>query len=523
MITLRRTTVAAAVACAALLAPLLPAAAQAALPTGAAVRGAAEHRVNALLDRIRDDPQALRRFLQDLPKGGDLHNHLSGAVTTELLIQLAAEDGLCIDTATLTAQVAPCSATARPASDAVSDQAFRQEVIRAWSMQDFVPGPESGHDHFFATFGKFGEASWRHPGRMLAEVTDTMAAQQQSYLETMLTPASSSGAALAAKVGFDPDLAALREKLLADGGMAQVVADARGEADRMFAEYQATANCGGDRPAPGCAVTVRLISQASRASTPARVFTQLMLGMELASQDDRFVAVNLVQPEDYPASLENYDLQMQMLDFLHPLYPKAHITLHAGELVPGLVKPEDLRFHIRQAVLTGHAERIGHGVDIVHEDDSADLLNTLAERHTLIEVPLTSNEQILQVSGPDHPFPLYRRHGVPTALATDDPGVSRGDITEEYQKATTRYDLGYRDLKELARNSLEYGFLPGRSLWRDRDGFEPAPQCAGDEIGGAHPSAGCEALLAASPKAEQEWQQECEFRDFEAAVLQRGA
>lgn len=377
MITLRRTTVAAVAACAALLAPLLPAAAQAApLPVGTAMGGDAEHRVNAFLNTVRDDPQALQRFLYDLPKGGDLHNHLSGAVSTELLIQLAAEDGLCIDTATLTAQVAPCSATARPAADAVSDQAFRQEVIRAWSMQDFVPGAESGHDHFFATFGKFGEASWRHPGRMLSEVTDTMAAQHQSYLETMLTPASSSGAALAAKVGFDPDFAAMREKLLADGGMAQVVADARAEADRMFAEYRATANCESDRPAPGCTVSVRLISQASRASTSARVFTQLMLGMELASQDDRFVAVNLVQPEDYPASLENYDLQMQMLDFLHPLYPKAHITLHAGELVPGLVKPEDLRFHIREAVLTGHAERIGHGVDVVHEDDSADLLRT---------------------------------------------------------------------------------------------------------------------------------------------------
>ncbi|WP_406210390.1 adenosine deaminase [Kitasatospora sp. NBC_01560] len=524
MITLRRTTVSAVAACAALLVPLLPGAALAApLPTAAAERGAAEHRVNAFLDTVRSDPQALRSFLHDLPKGGDLHNHLSGAVTTELLIRLAAEDGLCIDTATLTAQVAPCSATARPAADAISDQAFRGEVIRAWSMQDFVPGAESGHDHFFATFGKFGEASWRHPGRMLAEVTDTMAAQQQSYLETMLTPASSSGAALAAKVGFDPDFAAMRAKLLADDGMAQVVADARGEADRLFAEYRATANCETGRQAPGCTVTVRLISQASRASTPARVFTQLMLGMELASQDDRFVAVNLVQPEDYPASLENYDLQMQMLDFLHPLYPKAHITLHAGELVPGLVKPEDLRFHIREAVLTGHAERIGHGVDVVHEDDSAELLSTLAERHTLIEVPLTSNEQILQVSGPDHPFPLYRRHGVPTALATDDPGVSRGDITEEYQKATTRYDLGYRDLKDLARNSLEYGFLPGHSLWKDRDHFEPAPECAADELGGAHPSAGCEALLAASPKAEQEWEQECRFRDFEAAVLHRDA
>ncbi|MFJ9453548.1 adenosine deaminase [Kitasatospora sp. NPDC101447] len=520
MITLRRTTVAAAAACAALIAPLLPAAAQAApLPAAKVAGGGAEHRVDAYLDSVRNDPEALRRFLYQLPKGGDLHNHLSGAVSTELLIRLATEDGLCIDTATLTAQVAPCSATARPAADAESDPDFRRQVIRAWSMQDFVPGAESGHDHFFATFLKFGEASWRHPGRMLAEVTDTMADQQQSYLETMLTPASVSGSALAAKVGFDPDFAAMREKLLADGGMAQVVADARAEADRMFEEYEDTQNCDSDRPAKGCSVTVRLISQAARTSTPARVFTQLMLGMELAGQDDRFVAVNLVQPEDAPASLENYDLQMRMLDFLHPLYPKAHITLHAGELVPGLVKPEDLRFHIREAVLTGHAERIGHGVDVVDEDDSAELLNTLAERHTLIEVPLTSNEQILQVSGPDHPFPLYRRHVVPTALATDDPGVSRGDITEEYQKATTRYALGYRDLRNLARTSLEYGFLPGRSLWQDRDRFEPVPECASDVLGGDHPSAGCEALLAASPKAEQEWQQECGFREFEAAVV----
>ncbi|MFJ2867508.1 adenosine deaminase [Kitasatospora sp. NPDC087314] len=524
MITLRRTTIAAVAACAALLAPLVPAAAQAApVPVAQAFRGGAEQRVAAYLDGIRDNPDELRRFLHDLPKGGDLHNHLSGAVSTELLIRLAAEDGLCIDTVTLTAQVAPCSATARPAADAVSDPDFRQQVIRAWSMQDFVPGAESGHDHFFATFGKFGEASWRHPGRMLAEVTDTMAEQHQSYLETMLTPASAGAAALAAKVGFDPDFAKLRDKLLADGGIDQLVTQAGSDADQMLAEYRASADCDGDRPAPGCAVTVRIISQASRASTPARVFTQLLLGMELASRDDRFVAVNLVQPEDYPASLENYDLQMRMLDFLHPLYPKAHITLHAGELVPGLVKPEDLRFHIREAVVTGHAERIGHGVDVVHEDDSAGLLDTLAERHVLIEVPLTSNEQILQVAGPDHPFPLYRRHGVPTALATDDPGVSRGDITEEYQKAATRYRLGYRDLKDLARTSLEYAFLPGRSLWQDRDHFRPAPECAADTLGSAHPSAGCEALLAASPKAEQEWQQECGFGEFEAAVLRRSA
>ncbi|RKE22255.1 adenosine deaminase [Streptomyces sp. TLI_171] len=515
MISLRRTTTAALVACAALLAPLAPAAhAEAQLPGARPLEG----RVASYLDGIRQDPAKVQAFLREMPKGGDLHNHLSGAVTTELLIRLAAQDDLCIDSVTFVSATGPCQGTARPAQDAVPEGEFRTAVIRAWSMQDFVPGPESGHDHFFATFGKFGEASWRHPGVMLAEVTDTMAAQHQSYLETLQTPSSVGVAALAAKVGFEPDLAALRQKLLADGQIQALVDGARADADRAWAEYQDTEQCGTAQARPGCAVTVRLQSQASRASTPARVFAQLLLGMELASQDERFVAVNLVQPEDYQSSLDNYRLQMQMLDFLHPLYPKAHISLHAGELAPGLVKPEDLAFHIREAVLTGHAERIGHGVDVAHEDDPAGLLRTLAERKVLVEVPLTSNAQILQVEGAEHPFPLYRSHGVPTALATDDPGVERIDITHEYVRAARTYALGYRDLKDLARTSLEYGFVAGRSLWRDRDGFVPVPECQGRPVG-TKPTARCAALLAASPKALLEWNQERDFRAFEAAVL----
>ncbi|MFJ5921409.1 adenosine deaminase [Kitasatospora sp. NPDC092948] len=514
MISLRRTTTAALVACAALLAPLAPAQAGTQLPGGRPLEG----RVAAFLDGIRQDPARLDAFLRQLPKGGDLHNHLSGAVSTELLIQLAAEDGLCIDSETFVSATGPCQGTARPAQDAVTDQDFRTQVIRSWSMQDFAPGQESGHDHFFATFGKFGEASWRHPGRMLAEVTDTMAAQHQSYLETMLTPASGGAAALAAKTGFDQDFAALRQRLLADGQIQTLVDQARGDLDRAMAEYQDTEHCGTAQARPGCAVTVRIQSQASRAAAPARVFTQLLLGMELASQDQRFAAVNLVQPEDYQASLDNYDLQMRMLDFLHPLYPNAHISLHAGELAPGLVKPEDLRFHIRQAVLTGHAERIGHGVDVANEDDSADLLRTLAERKVLIEVPLTSNDQILQVSGQDHPFALYRKSGVPTALSTDDPGVERIDITHEYLRAVRTYQLTYRDLKDLARTSLEYGFVGGRSLWQDRNGYRPVAECQ-DRPLGTKPTSACAALLRDNPKAALEWQQEGAFRDFEQAVL----
>ncbi len=56
--------------------------------------------------------------------------------------------------------------------------------------------------------------------------------------------------------------------------------------------------------------------------------------------------------------MQNFPLQMQMLNFLRPLYPNAHITLHAGEFAPGMVPPDGLTFHIRDSVMKGHAESV---------------------------------------------------------------------------------------------------------------------------------------------------------------------
>ena len=515
MITIRRAVGVGAAACLISIGFAAPASALAPTPTPTPTM--AERFVDGYLDGIRADPSRLRNFFYAMPKGGDLHNHLSGAASTELLLQLAVQDGLCIDS-TDKAAPSPCPVGARPAADTVTDQAFHDQVIRAWSMKDFIEGTESGHDHFFNAFGKFGEATWRHPGTLLAQVADTAAKQHQSYLETMLTPASAKAAALAAKVGFDPDFAAMRDRLMADGALDDVVASARRDADAAMAEYQAVDKCGTPAAAPGCSLTIRFISQVSRASDSARVFTQMLVGMRLASVDPRFVAINLVQPEDAPPSLQNYTLQMRMLDYLHPLYPKAHITLHAGELTPDLVSPANLAFHIRQAVELGHAERIGHGVDVAGENSSSRLLHELAARNIPIEVPLTSNEQILKVSGYTHPLPLYLANSVPIVLATDDPGVSRIDITGEYQKAATTYRLHYRQLKELARNSLNYAFLPGRSLWAGPDRTLPVKACRSFFIANyAMPS--CRAFLAANPKAALEAEQEESFAAFETTVL----
>ncbi|MFI6108077.1 adenosine deaminase [Streptomyces sp. NPDC051310] len=477
----------------------------------------AEARTAAHLEAVRHRPALLRAFLRNLPKGGDLHHHLSGAVSTEYLIRLAGEDGLCIDEESMTAVAPPCGPGRRPAADAAGDPAFHRALLRAWSMEDF-PAGESGHDHFFATFGRFGEVTWRHRGKLLAEVTATAAAQNQSYLETMVSPASEAVKKLADEVGWDPDLAELHDKLVAGGKLDRLVAEARTEADEADAEFRAEARCGSARPAPACRVTVRWISQVSRGAAPERVFAQMALGLRLAERDRRFVAVNLVQPEDWDSSLRNYRLHMRMLAHLHRVYPRARLTLHAGELVPGLVKPEDLTFHIDEAVNVAGAERIGHGVDLVHENDWQRLARTMAAREVAVEVPFTSNAQILGVRGADHPFSRYRAHGVPVVLSTDDPGVSRTDISREYEHAATTYGLGYPELKDLARASLEYAFLPGRSLWRGnptREGYRPVAECGSEPTAGASAGAACLELLAASPKAALQWRQEAAFAVFE--------
>ena len=89
----------------------------------------------------------------------------------------------------------------------------------------------------------------------------------------------------------------------------------------------------------------------------------------LSEADPRVVGLNLVAPEDNPMALADYTQQMRMLDYLHGAMPRAKVSLHAGELTLGLVPPDALRFHVRQAVELGHAARIGHGVDVMYQTD----------------------------------------------------------------------------------------------------------------------------------------------------------
>jgi adenosine deaminase len=524
----------------------------AAKPVASPVTNAAEAKAaRAFEAATKQSPLALHGFLEAMPKGADLHMHLSGAVYAETFLREARTDGLCVNPATLafaknvgTSRSTPvqpvCPQGDVPAAQAFQDQKLYDALVDSFSMRGFVPASGvSGHDQFFATFGRFGGLNKEHVGEWLDEVASRAAAQNEQYLEIMQTPSFSTAAKLGAEMGWPAsndaaadtapegtdttgttpaELSALRERLLA-AGLRDEVAENRKEFDEALASRNRIEHCGQADAAPACKVKIRFLYQVLRAFSPQQVFAQTLLGFEVASVDPDVVGINFVQPEDAYLAMNEYSRQMHMLDYLHTVYPKVHLSLHAGELAPGLVPPAGLGFHIREAVEVAHAERIGHGVDVMYERDTQALLHEMADRHVMVEINLTSNDVILGVTDTMHPLPSYRAAHVPVALSTDDEGVSRIDLTNEYTRAAVEFHLGYRELKDIARTGVEHSFLPGTELWRRPEHFgEVVAACAGERLGGASPKSACAAYLKQNQKAAEEWELERRFAAFEASL-----
>jgi adenosine deaminase len=476
----------------------------------------AEARTAARFDAIVKDRAQLRLFLRGMPKGGDLHNHLSGAAYAEDFLAWAGEGGLCVTTGPLPAIApGPCDAPGKVPAQGLgkTNPALYGRAINSLSMRNYNPGADgalpSGHDQFFSTFGRFGTATDGNLPALLAVARDYAAGDNVSYVETSVNPSAMYDLVnLARNTPWDGDMA--KAYAVLEPAIPAMTAKARQEFDAAEAEADRRQGCLHQKPRTGpCAVVLGYQAFGTRIQSPSVVFAQLVAAFALAKADPRFVGVNIVAPEDDPTSLADYALHMRMFQFLKARYPDVKLSLHAGELTLGLVTPRDLRFHVREAVEVAGASRIGHGVDIAYEDGAQALLARMARDRIAVEINLTSNDVILGVKGADHPLALYRKAGVPFVLSTDDEGVSRIDLTNEYLRAVTEQGLGYADLKAAARASLEYAFLPGASLWASPR--TPVAACA--KAGPA-----CDRFLATSRKAAAQWRLEREFEVFEAAA-----
>jgi adenosine deaminase len=490
-----------------------------ALPAAAArAQASSEQAAAARFDEVAASPTQLRVFLQAMPKGADLHNHLSGTPYAEDYLDWGADAGYCVDPVGPRLVPPPCASGAAVRGLGERDPVAYGRLVDALSTRGLQRGvgrnEVSGHTQFFASFGKFGSVASARVPDLLAATRRLAAGDQVEYVELINNPN-----ALNAHILGGPTTPldatglteAYRRELAAAG---PVLTRGMAELDRDEAHARQRLGCDQAPDSPACRVEIRYLAWVWRGLPPAQAFRAMVLAFLIADRDPRYVGVNIVQPEDAPISLRDYDLHMAMFRFLEGKYPKVRRTLHAGELARGMVPPAAMRDHIRKAIDVGGAQRIGHGTDIAYEDGAAITLARMARDKVAVEINLTSNDVILGVKGAEHPLTLYRRAGVPVVLSTDDEGILRTDLTNEYVRAAREHGLRYVELKGIARASLEYAFLPGASLWQGGTIGTPVDACAGGRGG-----ASCQALLRTSEKARLQADLETRFEAFESAVV----
>jgi hypothetical protein len=424
--------------------------------------------ISEYFEHIRGDQPLLTAFLTQMPKGGDLHHHYVGAVYGETYWEILAGNNGWINMESIEVDTpgAIHQAPWKRFSEVQQQKWFdslEQVFLQHVSVKDFNPALLPADQHFFATFGKLSSVAAFGMKQGLMELKKRAVNEHVQYIETILwqvdttvtLPAGSgwdkalAAASLADSVAVFDTLNRLHAVLLA-AGVARAARTFCNRVDNMHKTAQIDDSL----------FTMRYQLYGSRSASPVTLYRRLLIAFQAAAMDSIIVGVNLVSQEDGVVSMRDYSLHMLMFVHLRRLYPQVKYALHAGELNVAGVRPELLRSHIRQAVEVGRAYRIGHGVDLSHEDGWNSTIDTMAARKIPVEINLTSNEFILDIKNEQHPILLYHSHQVPVIIATDDAGVLRTDLTEQYVLLASRYpSLKYADIKQIVRNSIIYSFM----------------------------------------------------------------
>jgi adenosine deaminase len=416
----------------------------------------------------------LTMFFTQMPKGGDLHHHYSGAVYAETYVDFLDKQGYCVNKQTYKIETNKAfveAERAKPAAernclgtaDVYADDFTYRELLQRWSSKDFhnhgaIQAPPDRQ--FFQTFLYFGPVSNANFHEGLAEIKERAIRENVGYIETMFKMSPfvvnkdfdaqawhNARSGSAGDKAFEAQMRAWMTQLDADPKFNQSIADFTAKID------EAAAGIDDER------FTMRYQTYVLRLLNPSQVFSSMLAGFKAAKQDSKIVGVNIVGQESQMVSMRDYTLHMQMFRFLKSVYPDVKVALHAGELALGDVPPEELQYHIDEAINMAGADRIGHGIDLAHETNAAAIMQRMREKDIPVEINLTSNAFINGVQGENHPVTLYRKYGVPYVISTDDAGVTRHNLANEYVLFASRYKPGYAELKKASYNSIRYSFL----------------------------------------------------------------
>jgi hypothetical protein len=431
--------------------------------------------------KIRKNEAELTAFISQMPKGGDLHNHYSGAVYAESYFNWLVEANSCINTQTLEASLSLSTCDSpwyqisklKKLMGASQFESFRQRVIRSYSTKEWDQvHNDAREEHFFSTFGNFSLASGLNFEKGLQELKERAIAENVSYLEPMMVNIRFRKMSRSLPVADNSDTISFYNKELQQIQIAHdktrlnailknLRSSIQNELSATAISYNQFIDSVQQFVADDQRFSLRFMAFILRNGDPLPTFLNLYAAFYTVQQSatKNLIAVNIVAPEDNPVSMHDYWLHMQFFKFCHEAFPDVKYSMHAGELTEGVVQPEELTWHISSAVYDAGANRIGHGVDIAYEKNNYELLRYMSRNNIAVEINLSSNEYILGVKDDRHPILLYKHFNVPIVISTDDPGVSRSSLTEQYVLLAKRYnEITYSDIKSFVYNSIRYSF-----------------------------------------------------------------
>ena len=424
---------------------------------------------NDYFEKIRNNEAQLTAFFSQMPKGGDLHHHFSGSIYAEPLLKYAIAQDFYLNVETMDVRKEkPAKGNWQLFSSLQSNgtlSIYQQKIMQKWSVKDYNYVDYPSDKLFFESFMKFEPAIKGNFGQGLLELKNRAISENVSYIETQLSTIPSTM--------FTDDLTSFNVKLrklalVKDEKAITTSLDSvfnsliKKNAESYAKDFNTNfvAKMHNDLKIDDKQFTMRYQNFVLRFMEPVDLFKNLVIAFISANDSPLVAGVNIVSPEDGETAMNDYWLHMLMFKYCHDRYPNVKYAMHAGELTLGLVLPEDLTWHISAAVYTAGANRIGHGVDLAYEKDSYNLLRYMKKNSIPIEINLVSNEFILKVKENRHPFSLYKEFGVPIVISTDDAGILRTNMTEQYVLLAKRYqNVSYNDIKQYVYNSINYSFI----------------------------------------------------------------
>lgn len=424
---------------------------------------------NSYFEKIRNNEAELTAFFAQMPKGGDLHHHFSGSIYAEPMLEDAINDDFYLNTTTMEVLKEKPATGNWEQFSSISKRgelyAYKQKIMEKWSAKDYNGVSYPSDKLFFESFGKFSPAIPGHFGEGLLELKNRAISENLSYIETQLStiPSDINTTDLTdfntqlRQAAANKDEKAVKKLL---ESLYKTFQKREAKKDAQIFNTNFVAKMHNDLKIDDANFTMRYQNFVLRFMEPVDLFKNLVVAFISADSSDLMAGVNIVSPEDGETSMKDYWLHMVMFNYCHSVFPNVKYTLHAGELTLGLVQPEDLTWHINDAIYVAGANRIGHGVDMAYEKNSYSLLQYMAKQHIPIEINLVSNEFILRVKENRHPISLYKEFNVPIVISTDDAGILRTNMTEQYVLLAKRYqDVNYADIKQYVYNSINYSFI----------------------------------------------------------------